>query len=132
MGKITPSAFDINVFFFAEMKIELTGPECLRNKNGKQPFCKMAPLQFYINGRNALNYPKRGFNIVVLDSHTGRVERTMTFETGIEIKEGTKLAFQLQNLKQFKIVIGGVLESESKYVIPSAKLVIVSDFEFPS
>ena len=94
---------------------------------GKPSFCKKAPLQFYVNGRTVLNHPKRGFNIVVLDSHTGRVERTMAFDTVRGNTEGKKLAFELQKLKQFKIVIGGVLNGESRYVIPSANLVIVSD-----
>ena len=80
-----------------------------------------------MNGRNVLNNPRRGFNIVVLDSHTGRIEKIMAFDTGHRNAEGRKLAFELQKLKQFKIVIGGVLNGESRYVIPNAKLMIVSN-----
>ena len=114
--------------FSAEMKIELTGSECFVARMRRPSFCKKKPLHFFVNGRNVLNNPRRGFNIVVLDSHTGQIERTMAFDTGMRHTEGRKLAFELQKLKHFKIVIGGVLNGDSRYVIPSAKLAIVSDF----
>ena len=114
--------------FFAEIKIELTGSECFVARRRRPSVCKKRPLHFFVNGRNVLSNPRRGFNIIVLDSHTGQIEKTMAFDTGVRHTEGRKLAFELQKLKQFKIVIGGVLNGESKYVIPSANLVIVSDF----
>ena len=75
-----------------------------------------------------LRKQERGFKIIVLNSQTGNIEKSMTFDTWRDKNEGNKLVYALHTLEKLKIVVGAVMSDEIKHVPVAAWTMIVSNF----
>ena len=69
---------------------------------------------------------KRGFKIVVIDSHTGKVESVSLFDSWLHESEGSRLHRFLTTIQDNKVVVGAVYDEEHQYVPSTVNGIIVS------
>jgi hypothetical protein len=77
----------------------------------------------YVNGRN-VSTDERGYNVVVLDSVTGAVERTVHFDTFASEEESDLLAEFIAEIPEGKAVAGAVEDEASLSLTEEAVLAL--------
>eukprot|EP00795_Rhopilema_esculentum_P013795 gene13795-4724_t len=98
-----------------DVSIAVYSSHCF-HKNPKNYICKKLPIRIELDGDNLLRKQERGFKIIVLNSQTGNIEKSMTFDTWRDKNEGNKLVYALYTLEKLKIVVGAVMSDEIKHV----------------
>ena len=96
---------------------------------GKEPICKRLPIRVEVNGENVLKKSKRGFKLIILDSHSGRVDQIRNVDTWVHVNSANLLDHYLMLIPRFKIVVGVVWE-EILHVSHRTKRMIVSRISF--
>ena len=73
-----------------------------------------------------LKKPKRGYKIVVINSHSGKVEKVSHFDTWLHDNEFSKLSTHLKTIPNHKIVVGAVYNDENLYMPAAVNQSVVS------